>query len=139
MNTHDFAQLEADTATAEGLRLKAYRDSKGIWTIGFGTNLQELEIDAITAKIWLTQKLTQAAVEAQRLPWYLGLSGPRQRAVVELIYNMGFPRYMGFVRHQAAMAAGQFEVAADELLASKWRRDVGERRATRIAAQVRQG
>lgn len=139
MTPDAFAQLEADTINAEGLRLKAYQDTEGVWTIGFGTNLQELEIDPLTAKAWLTQKLTRSAVEAERFPWYLGLSPARQRAVVELIYNMGLSRYRGFVKHLAAMAAGDFHEAAAQLLASKWRMQVREARATRIANQIAVG
>ncbi len=134
-----FTQLERDVAESEGFRRTAYQDEGGVWTIGYGTNLQELEIDEQTARQWRTRHLVASAADAERFPWYLGLSPARQRAVVELIYNMGLTRYRGFVKHLAAMACGDFETAAAELLASKWRGQVKEARAQRLALQIRNG
>src|SRR5687767_2864891 len=136
MDTATFARLIEETADAEGLRLKAYRDSKGIWTIGYGTNLQELEIDRPTAYRWLVDKLQQSEREAQRFPWFAGLTDARKRAIVELIYNMGLPRVLGFVKFLTAMSQGDYVTARAEVLDSKWRVDVGDVRAKRIADAV---
>lgn len=139
MSPADRVKLQRDTAEAEGLRLKAYQDSEGVWTIGHGTNLQELVIDPILAEQWLVDKLVEAEAEAQRFPFYAGLSSVRQRAMVELIYNLGRPRLMGFVKFLAAMQAEDFQTAAAELLDSKWAAQVKASRAGRIADMVREG
>src|SRR4051812_28477289 len=104
MTVADFSMLVADVKQAEGLRLKAYRDAVGILTIGYGTNLQELTIDEPLASRWAIEKLTQSGREAEGFPWYASLTGARQRAIVELIYNMGLPTLMGFPKFLRAMA-----------------------------------
>lgn len=140
MTDADFSQLVTDTGRAEGCKLHAYQDPKGIWTIGFGTNLQELSIPLELAQDWLIGKLAASDREASMLfPWYAALSGARQRAIAELIYNMGLPTLRGFVKFLAAMAAGDYVTAKAELLDSKWRADVGEARANRIADLILHG
>lgn len=139
MTVSDRHLLAQEVADAEGLRLKAYQDSLGIWTIGFGCNLQELVIDRGLATKWLSDKLAQSEQECERFPWYAGLPARRQRALVELLYNMGLPRLMGFTKMLAAISAGDFDAAATELLESRWRTQVGERRSARIAEMLQRG
>ena len=142
MTPADREQLTRDTKTAESARgpvLRAYQDTKGVWTIGYGTNLQELTIDAATAETWLTEKLQSAERECGRFPWFAGLASRRQAALVEMVYNMGMPRLLGFTNMLQAFADGDFEWAATEALDSKWAGDVGPTRAGRIAAMIRQG
>ena len=136
MDAADYQRLLDEVRTAEGLRLKAYQDSVGVWTIGYGTNLQELEIDRATAETWMLDKLTECAQEATTFPWYAGLSGARQCAIIELIYNLGLTKLRRFVRFLAAMEAADYVTARLELLDSKWRVDVGEFRAHRIANAI---
>jgi len=132
----DRSALSADVERAEGFRAKAYQDSVGVWTIGYGTNLRELTIDRSTAAQWLAHGLAMAEAEATHWIWYPELSGPRQAVIVELIYNMGRPRVQGFVRMIAAIEQGDFVKAAAELLDSKWARQVGPARSQRLAKQL---
>ena len=131
--------LVADVADAEGLRLKAYQDSVGVWTIGYGTNLQELTIDEGLAEQWLLQKLAEAERDAQTFPWFADLTGRQQRALVELVYNLGLTRLRKFRRTLAAMAKGDYEAARLGLLNSLWARQVGPTRSNRIADALRDG
>ena len=140
MNHADRARLSEDVQDAEGWRPKAYQDSVGVWTVGYGTNLQELIIDTTLGARWLAEGLASAEREAERaFPWYAEASPRRQRAIVELIYNMGLPRLLGFRDTLAACAGGRWHVAAAELLDSKWAGQVGPTRANRIAAMLREG
>ena len=133
MTASDRNLLSQEVAAAEGLRLKAYQDSLGVWTIGYGTNLQELTIDKGLACRWLADKLAESERECERFPWFAGLAPRRQRAIVELVYNMGLPRLTGFVKMLHAIAERDYERAAKELLSSKWATQVGQTRAQRIA------
>lgn len=140
MTEADFATLVTDTGLAEGCKLVAYQDTVGVWTVGFGTNLQELAIDQCTANKWLRDKLTACDVEAARaFPWYAGATAARQRAVSELLYNLGLPRLQGFVKFLAAMSRGDFVSASAELLNSKWASQVGVTRSMRIANTILHG
>lgn len=144
MTPDDWAQLDADVRVAEAQGgvpvLKAYQDTEGVWTIGLGTNLQELRIDAATAERWFRQKLEQSEHEASiRFAWFAGLTSARQRAIVELVYNLGIPRLLLFRKFLHAMAVGDYPMARAELLDSVWRRQVGVERSTRIADLILNG
>lgn len=104
-------------------KLNAYQDHLGVWTIGFGTNLQELRIDAELAKQWRDNALGSAVVSAQaHYTWFNELSKPRQNAVAELIYQLGLTRFHGFANMRNALAAHAYEAAAKHLLDSKYHR-----------------
>ena len=64
-------------------------------------------------------------------PWWREMSEPRQRGLINMSFNLG-TRLMNFRKMLAAMEAGDWELAADEALNSKWAGQVGAR-ATRIA------
>lgn len=143
MTDDDRAVLAADIRLAEspgGLPvLKAYRDTKGIWTIGHGTNLQELTIDRATAERWFADKLAVSEREASRFMFYAAQTPARQRVLVELIYNMGLPKVLGFVKFLRAMADGDYVAAHRELLDSDWATQVGPTRSNRLADTILQG
>lgn len=140
MTAQDRIALARDTAEAEGYRPRAYRDSKGIWTIGYGTNLQELEIDRPLAEQWLASKLAQSERECERFPWYAGMTARRQRAVCEMVYNMGLSRFLGFTKMIQALSNGNYTEAQVEALDSKWaREDVSQARSRRIAEMLKTG
>ncbi len=122
----------------EGYRDRAYRDSVGVWTIGYGTNLQELEIDEPLAAEWLRRKIEEAKAHASKLPEWQTLDPVRRDVVVEMIYNLGPRGYEGFNNTRRAMEEGRYEAAAAGMLASRWAGQVG-RRAQRLAAQMRTG
>lgn len=128
-----------DVKGAEGLRTSAYQDSVGVWTIGYGTNLQELTISEAQAETWLVKKLEQAEDECWRFSWFAGLNAVRQRAIVELIYNLGLTRFRGFTRMLAALVRRDYVTAAAELLDSTWAGQVGPTRAHRLAEMIRTG
>lgn len=131
-------ELIASTKVHEGRKLRAYQDSLGIWTIGYGTNLQELEVTDEQATAWLLNKLRQAEVSANGYPWFAALSQPRKDVIVEMIYNLGLSRFDKFKDLKAALAVRNWAGAAIAMLDSVWAKQVGSR-ATRLAEQMRSG
>jgi lysozyme len=71
--------------------------------------------------------------------WFGGLSELRQRAVAELIYNLGAAGVRGFRQMLLAIKVKQFTAAAAHLLDSKWRTQVGPTRSQRIARYLGDG
>lgn len=138
-------ELLASTKIHEGRRLRAYQDTKGIWTIGYGTNLQKLEIDDELATEWLYNKLRQALTSAGGYPWFNNLNQARKDVIVEMIYNLGLPRFDKFKGLKASLTVSDFAAAEREMLDSKWAYDVGDGpgnkddRAERLARQMRTG
>lgn len=123
----------------EGFRAKPYRDSEGVLTIGYGRNLDAVGISEIEAHDLLTADIQVALGAAQRLvPDWDALDDARQEALVNMIFNLGAPKFLEFRRMRAAIAAGDWERAAAEALDSKWARQVGAR-AREIAAMLHIG
>lgn len=130
--------LVESTAFHEGFRANAYQDTEGVWTIGYGTNLQELKITKALARVWLEEKLEEAQAEAEQYPWFRQLNRARRNVVIEMLYNLGRPRFNTFRNFQAALLARNWQKASEEMLDSKWAEQVG-RRADRLATLMRTG
>jgi lysozyme len=129
------SSLKESIRRHEGWRDKAYQDSEGIWTVGYGRNLQELEIDKQLGETWLEDDLKTARLAAERIPEYSLLTDERKDVLVEMVYNMGPSRVAGFRMMLAAIRDGDWEEAAIQMLDSKWARQVGVR-ARRLAKQM---
>ncbi len=128
--------LRDDLLRDEGERLKPYVDSVGKITISVGVNLSDgiskAESDALFAG-----RLGMVAVEAaQKMPWSQALPEAAQRGLLNMLYNMGWPRLSGFTHMLAALEAHDWETAASEAMNSTWATQVGAR-AGRIAALYR--
>lgn len=135
----DLATLKAELRRDEGVRLKPYRDAVGKLTIGVGRNLDDVGITAAEAGLLLDADVARAAADLDRaLPWWRRLTEARQRALLNMAFNLGLPRLLGFEGMLAALAAGDPVRAAAEALDSRWARQVGER-AQRVARMIREG
>ena len=125
----------------EGVVRHAYADSRGYLTIGVGRLIDEKlggglsddEIDYL-----LANDLKRCQAEANTYEWFAGLNEPRQAVVISLLFNLGKPRFDGFKATQAAIAAGDYAAAAEEMLDSKWAVQVGKR-AEDMAAMMFSG
>jgi lysozyme len=101
----DAIVLQAELMRDEGLRLKPYRDTAGKWTIGVGRNLSDRGITRDEALILLDNDVLVASADLDRnIPWWRDLSNGRRRALLNMTFNMGWPRLSGF---QAMLRAFQ--------------------------------
>lgn len=131
--------LAADLDRDERLRLKPYLDTKGKVTIGWGRNLTDVGIRLDEAQLMRQNDMTTALVGIRTaLPWFDALDTVRQRVLLNMGVNLGVQGLLGFSRMLAAMQRGDYETAAEEMLASDWSTDVGGR-ATRLATWMRTG
>lgn len=129
-------ELIASLKQHEGLRLKAYQDSEGVWTCGYGRNLQQLEITKEQAEVWLIEDAAKAIKELDRaFPGWKDHSETRQNVLIEMMFNLGAPRLAGFVNFWAALRAKDYKRAAQEMIASRWAKQVGQRAIT-LAARM---
>lgn len=131
-------QLKID----EGCRLAAYQDTVGVWTIGWGHTGGVKKGDRITQKEaddFLLEDTVQAAVDASSLPVeFDGLNAARQAVLINMSFNLGKPRLLGFKRTLFAIAIRDFDNAALYMLQSKWAKQVGAR-AIRLAKKMKDG
>lgn len=123
----------------EGLRLRPYRDTVGKLTIGVGRNLDDVGITEAEALALLDNDIKRAAADLDRaLPFWRELSEVRQRALLDMAFNLGITRLLGFRKMIDALQRGEYCRAAAEAMDSKWARQVG-RRARNIATMIREG
>lgn len=129
---------------AEGFRSSMYRCPAGAPTIGFGRNLnvyplsnlevQECAINengevvctpAIAEK-WLVNILTEHKEKLSTFGWYRG-KAERRAVLLDLVYNLGLPKFLTFEKFLHAMLIEDYPTAANELQDSKWYSQVGLR------------
>ncbi|HDM8041181.1 TPA: glycoside hydrolase family protein [Vibrio fluvialis] len=122
----------------EGLRLKPYRCSNQKLTIGYGRNLQDNGISQQEAETLLQHDLDAAVKDAETLPYFASLNEARQAVIVDMIFNLGLPRLGMFKKMIAAIEQQLWHVAANEMLNSRWARQVGKRAKT-LSEMMRTG
>ena len=121
----------------EGLRLKPYKDTEGVLTVGYGHNL-EREITEIEAERLLKIDLQMAETDCNKFHWYHALDEVRQGVILNMVFNLGLTRFSGFKKTIGFIENGQYFMAATEMLDSKWAKQVG-RRAVDLSYMMRTG
>lgn len=123
----------------EGRRLKPYVCSAGKLTVGVGRNLDDVGITVFESDMLLTHDIERCTEEALTyLPWFKSLSLVRQDVVVNMLMNLGLPRFLSFKKMREAIRVGNFERAAEEMLNSVWATQVGIR-AQELAQMMKTG
>lgn len=134
----------------EGLRLKPYYDTEGIKTIGVGRNMEanppddelgrRVGPDGISeqeAMKLLDNDIDKCVRDVERnISAYKKVSESRQHVLLDMCFNLGINGLLKFKNMLAAVDRGDYARAADEMLDSKWARQV-KGRATRLANMMR--
>ena len=131
----------------EGLRLLPYKDSKGIWTIGVGHNIEADPFMLPTLEMLKSRGITKeeayglldkdirdhTAILLEALPWVGDLDWNRKSVIIDLCFNMGLGDehhgLLSFKNTLKLMEAGKWQEAGEHLKVSKWYKDVGPHRA----------
>jgi len=131
-------QLREQLARDEGLKLTAYQDALGVWTLGYGHNLAN-PIPRAAAALILEADLDDALQQVRdRLSWSIDVPEARRAVLVNMAFNLGMAGLLGFRKFLVAAQAGDWGTAAREMLDSRWATQVGDR-ARRLADQMRDG
>lgn len=131
--------LKADLQRDEGVRYSPYRDSVGKLTIGVGHNLDDVPLSHDAVMQILQDDILAVMTDLDNnAPWWRDLGDVRQRVLANMTFNLGINGVMEFHKALAAMKAGDWEQAADEMADSKWAKQVGDR-AVRLIAMMRTG
>ena len=144
----------------EGLRLEVYQDTLGVNTIGVGRNLDDRGItkdeldwmdyptiehvysDGISEAdaMYLAQNDVQI-VEEELLaahPCVENLDAVRQLVLVDMAFNLGVPRLCKFKKMWNAIHEQKYDIAAKEMLDSRWANQV-KSRAVKLANAMHNG
>lgn len=135
----------------EGLRLYVYDDAtgreirkgsrvQGHPTIGVGRLLTSARgLSTIEIEMLLENDIEVVVDELNRnIPWWNELSEARQAVMVNLCFNLGWPRLSLFENMLDAAEKGNWDRASDELMDSKWFSQVGLR-GLELVEQLRTG
>ena len=133
-------RIKAQLVRHEGLRLKPYRCTAGKLTIGIGRNLDDrgisqneayamLERDIQDCEQWLIDEIPEV---------YNKLDEVRQSVLLNMCFNLGIKGLLEFKNTLSFIGAGDWERAANNMLASKWAKQVGMR-AIELSEMMRKG
>jgi lysozyme len=123
----------------EGLRLKPYKCSEGFTTIGIGHNLDANGISQAVADLMYKEDEREAIGHAKRLvDDFNGLSDNRKIVLVSMVFQMGYNGVTRFKNTIQAINDKQYEIAAKEMLDSKWARQTSAR-AKRLSKMMENG
>lgn len=123
----------------EGLRTTVYKCPAGRLTIGVGRNLEDLGITPDEAMFLLANDVERCCAELDlTVPWWRALDDVRQRVLVDMVFNLGIRRFLGFKKMLRHVAAQAWDRAADEMLDSRWADQVGMRART-LSDMMRSG
>jgi lysozyme len=144
----------------EGLRLQVYKDTLGIDTIGIGRNLEDRGItkeeldwmdipnmDAVyeygiteADAMYLAKNDVQIVEEelVRAHPCVDKLDAVRQLVLMDMAFNMGVPRLRKFQKMWNAVHEKKFDIAAKEMLDSRWAVQV-KSRSTKLAHAMHHG
>ena len=126
----DYKVLSEQLKRHEGLRLKPYLDTVGETSIGFGRNLSDMGITEAEAKFLLDNDIMSSFADVVAVigkDVFEGLSEVRQGVLVNMIFNLGMPRFRTFKKMIAAIKADDPEEAAVQMQDSRWFNQVGGR------------
>lgn len=139
MTSSERAAVRALITTHEAYRRHPYRCSAGTLTVAIGRNLDDVGIDAEEARYLLDRDIARAVADLATFPWFESLDRIRQRALIDMRFQLGAKGLRGFRRMLAALSVGDYERGADEALDSKWARTDTPVRAQTIAQMLRTG
>ncbi len=147
-------RIKAQLVRHEGLRLKPYRCTAGKLTIGIGRNLDDCGISQTEAYVLLENDIQNCEKQLlDEIPdIYNALDDVRKSVLLNMCISipqsrfapLREPCYLGikglleFKNTMAFISAGDWERAANGMLASKWAKQVG-RRAIELSELMRKG
>lgn len=124
----------------EGIRNLVYEDSVGVLTIGIGHNVEDVPLSNRAIEVICEDDIAIAEGELDKnwANWKRDLSDPRQNVLIEMVFNLGYPRFSKFVKFIAAVKEQNWAEAEVQMLDSRWAEQVG-RRAINLANQMKSG
>jgi lysozyme len=125
---------EALITECEGCKLTAYKDSRGLWTIGVGHLLPQGQdwtghtIPQEQADLMLADDMQTARVLASEFPHYDELNEVRQAVLISMAFQLG-SKPLHWPHFMAALEARDYNAAADAGLDSLWAKQTPARAA----------
>ena len=104
----------------EGRRFKPYQDIVGVWTVGYGRNMDAIPFSQDEIDLMFKNDLRRARDGAETFFVYSQLNQARREVLIEMIFQLGLVGVSKFKRFLAAATKEDWSTAAKEMLDSKW-------------------
>lgn len=134
--TYDRLSLKHEIEAEEGFRPYVYDDSEGWKTIGIGRLVDEKKGGGITkeeAYFLLDNDIDRAEKQLdQYITWWRTLSDKRQRALLNMTFQLGIGGVLKFSKMLGALQSGDWQEAYRQALDSRWHAQTPNR-AKRVA------
>lgn len=140
MDTQDRSKKLRDLLIGhEGFSQFPYEDTTGHITIGFGRNLTDRGISHHEALTFLDNDIDYFIVKLNHhLAFFDRLDDIRRMVLIDMCFNVGIRGLLDFKNMLAAIEEGNYELAAEEMMDSKWASQV-KGRASQLAYMMRTG
>jgi len=123
----DLTRLRDMIRKHEGLSLKPYKCPTGHLTIGFGRNIEAVGISKAEAEYLLKNDIDRCIQFLEKYEWFNRMTEARQDVVINMVFNLGEFTFLQFKKFLAALHYNDYDVAAKEMLNSRWSGQVGKR------------
>ncbi len=138
----DRDKLKQEISAEEGCVPHAYTDDMGYLTIGIGRLIDARKGGKLTTDeimlLFNNDVDSHRADIAKALPWAARLSDARQRALVNMCFQMGIGGVLEFRDMLFHLQTGDFDAAAASALDSAWAKETPNR-AGRVADMIKNG
>jgi lysozyme len=111
----------------EGIKYKPYLDTKNKITIGIGRNLTDRGMSKDEVIILFNNDLDLVISQLSNYDWYNKLDDIRKYVLIDMCFNMGIDKILGFKDMITYLEQSNYSKAADEILSSKFARDTKSR------------
>jgi lysozyme len=136
--TYSAELLRQELVADEGVRFKLYRCPAGFITGGIGWNFDANGIPPEVVEVLYQISTRRAEADLDRIdPGWREHPDAVQRAMINLVFNMGPAGWAKFKNTRAALARKDYAAAALGLSRSLWAKQVQPSRVQRIIAQVK--
>lgn len=123
----------------EGFSPTLYRCTAGKLTIGYGYNIEDRGLPQDICEELLVRDITRCERFLRATyPWFLRLDDARQKALIDMTYQLGEAGISRFTKMLDALKDGNWELAYTAALDSKWARQT-PLRAKAVALTLRTG
>ena len=120
-------QLKSWIKHYEGFNGKAYMDSRGRLTIGWGRNIQEVGITPAEGDYLFDNDIAFVEKVLLQHNFYLNAPGNVKDALFNMCFNLGINGLLEFKDMIKAIEDKNYSLAAKAALASSWAMEVGKR------------
>ena len=111
----------------EANKSRLYPDSVGKLTIGIGHNIDDKGLSPEVIDLQYKIDVQEVKDELQPLKWATDHDPIRQLVIIDMCFNLGLTKLLGFKNMIEALKEKSYTIAADEMMDSKWARQVGPR------------